>query len=186
MLLPSPSTQTGWLCVKITLWARNSSSVLPYGADWGKIGWVRRMLYCKMEGKMFWILFLLSAPASESWAQVLLWGASPTSLFCFYNIMHGDLPLNSVACQSKILVKVSTDGRTDPQAIFPCHDQETFQGLPFPLFSQGAQVENQDNCTAKMLSISLLYLLFFMISFHSQVKECRLFEELICSGGALT
>lgn len=53
------------------------------------------------------------------------------------------------------------DGSTDTQAIFPCHDQGTCQGLPFPLFSQGVQVENQDNCTAKMLSISLLYLLFF-------------------------
>lgn len=26
-LLPNPSTQTGWLCVKITLWARNSCLV---------------------------------------------------------------------------------------------------------------------------------------------------------------
>lgn len=43
----------------------------------------------------------------------------------------------------------------------PYHDQETFQELLFRLVSQGVRVEDQDNHTAKMLSISLLYLLFF-------------------------
>lgn len=44
---------------------------------------------------------------------------------------------------------------------FPYHDQGTFQALLFPLVSHVVQFENQDNRTAKMLSISLLYLLFF-------------------------
>lgn len=69
---------------------------------------------------------------------------------------------------------------------FPAMTEGHFEGCPSLFFLRECKLKIRIIAQQKCFPSHSFIYFFFIISFHSQVKECRLFEELICSGGAST